>query len=132
PGLIGARCNLLSLTERCAQLWDAPMTPCFVSNTFGEPVPVSTPQRVRCVTARDKLCNYVLAYATVSDERLCKVTLTSLNACAMGACGLWTVTVAAVTRLSARQTSRSRAARVSIRFTGSPAITAASCEANSP
>lgn len=61
------------------------MTPCFVSNTLGKTVPVSTLQRVRCVTARDKLCNYVLALLPVSDESLCIVTLTSLNVCGMGA-----------------------------------------------
>jgi len=52
PGHFRRWSNLLSLTERCAQLWDAPMTPCFVSNTVGEHVPVSqhTPEG----TVRDR------------------------------------------------------------------------------
>ena len=49
------------------------------------------------------------------------VTATSVKLSGIGACGLCTVTVAAVTRRSARQTAASRSASVSSRLTGSPA-----------
>src|SRR5690606_13561190 len=60
------------------------------------------------------------------------VTETSANWCAMGACGLWTVTVARRTRSSSRQAAARRSARVSMRLHGSPETMSARVSARAP
>ena len=59
-------------------------------------------------------------------------TTTSPNGTWMGACGLCTATSTACTMPDARTVAAMRSATVSIRSTGSPDSTAATCSASSP